>query len=125
MVNCELFKDITEVEFQKIVKCFNVRNISFKKEQNILSNTKNAGTVGIIVSGEAQLVHYDYRGNRTILAEYIEGDVFGDIFSNIGNGEISVQAKTDSEIMFLDYDHIINRCKKVSTNKILIVIVYI
>jgi len=112
MVNCELFKDITEVEFQKIVKCFNVRNISFKKEQNILSNTKNAGTVGIIVSGEAQLVHYDYRGNRTILAEYIEGDVFGDIFSNIGNGEISVQAKTDSEIMFLDYDHIINRCKK-------------
>lgn len=112
MVNCELFKDITEVEFQKIVKCFNVRNISFKKEQNILSNIKNAGTVGIIASGEAQLVHYDYNGNRTILAEYIEGDVFGDIFSNIGNGEISVQAKTDSEIMFLDYEHIINRCKK-------------
>lgn len=112
MVNCELFKDITEVEFQKITKCFNVRNISFKKEQNILSNTKNAGTVGIIASGEAQLVHYDYRGNRTILAEYSEGDVFGDIFSNLGNGEISVQAKIDSDIMFLDYDHIINRCKK-------------
>ena len=112
MVNCELFKDITEVEFQKIVKCFNVRNISFKKEQNILSNIKNAGTVGIIVSGEAQLVHYDYHGNRTILAEYVEGDVFGDIFSNLGNGEISVQSKIDSEIMFLDYDHIINRCKK-------------
>ena len=112
MVNCELFKDISEVEFQKIGKCFNVRNISYKKEQNILSNTKNAGTVGIVVSGEAQLVHYDYNGNRTILAEYTEGDVFGDIFSNIGNGEISVQAKIDSEIMFMDYDHIINRCKK-------------
>lgn len=112
MVNCELFKDISDMEFQKIVKCFNVRNISYKKEQNILSNTKNAGTVGIVVSGEAQLVHYDYNGNRTILAEYTEGDVFGDIFSNIGNGEISVQAKHDSEIMFLDYDHIINRCKK-------------
>lgn len=112
MVNCELFKGITEAEFQKIVKCFNVKNISYKKEQHILSNIKNAGTVGIIVSGEAQLVHYDYNGNRTILAEYAEGDVFGDIFSNIGNGEISVQAKVDSTIMFLDYDHIINRCKK-------------
>lgn len=112
MVNCELFKDISDIEFQKIAKCFNVKNISYKKEQNILSNTKNAGTVGIVVSGEAQLVHYDYNGNRTILAEYVEGDVFGDIFSNIGNGEISVQAKADSEIMFLDYDHIINRCKK-------------
>ena len=112
MVNCELFKDISEVEFQKIGKCFNVKNISYKKEQNILSNTKNAGTVGIVVSGEAQLVHYDYNGNRTILAEYVEGDVFGDIFSNIGNGEISVQAKIDSEIMFLDSEHIINRCKK-------------
>ena len=112
MVNCELFKDISEAEFQKIGKCFNVKNISYKKEQTILSNTKNAGTVGIVVSGEAQLVHYDYHGNRTILAEYTDGDVFGDIFSNIGNGEISVQAKIDSEIMFLDSDHIINRCKK-------------
>lgn len=112
MVNCELFKDISEAEFQKIGKCFNVKNISYKKEQHILSNTKNAGTVGIVVSGEAQLVHYDYNGTRTILAEYTQGDVFGDIFSNIGSGEISVQAKVDSEIMFLDYDHIINRCKK-------------
>lgn len=112
MVNCELFKDITEAEFQKIGKCFNVKKILYKKEQYILSNTKNVGTIGIIVSGEAQLVRYDYNGNRTILAEYTEGDVFGDIFSNIGNGEISVQAKVDSEIMFLDYDHIINRCKK-------------
>lgn len=112
MVNCELFKDISEAEFQKIGKCFNVKNISYKKEQNILSNTKNVGTVGIVISGEAQLVHYDYNGNRTILAEYTEGDVFGDIFSNIGNGEISVQAKKDSQIMFLDYEHIINRCKK-------------
>ena len=112
MVNCELFKDISDVEFQKIGKCFNVKNISYKKEQTVLSNTKNAGTVGIVVSGEVQLVHYDYHGNRTILAEYTEGDVFGDIFSNIGNGEISVQAKVDSEIMFLDSDHIINRCKK-------------
>lgn len=112
MVNCELFKDISEVEFQKIAKCFNVKKISYKKEQQILSNTKNAGTVGIVVSGEAQLVHYDYDGNRTILSEYSEGDVFGDIFSNIGNGEISVQAKANSEIMFMDYAHLINRCKK-------------
>lgn len=112
MVNCELFKDLTEVEIQKIGKCFNVRNISYKKDQTILSNTKNAGTIGIVAFGEAQLVHYDYKGNRTILAEYTVGDVFGDIFSNIGNGEISVQAKLDSEIIFLDYDHIINRCKK-------------
>jgi len=112
MVNCELFKNINDAEFQKIGKCFNIKTIFYKKEQNILSNTKNAGTIGIVVSGEAQLVHYDYHGNRTILAEYDEGDVFGDIFSNIGSGEISVQAKIDSEIMFLDYDHIINRCKK-------------
>lgn len=112
MVNCELFKDISEAEFEKIGKCFNVKKISYKKEQQILSNTKNAGTVGIVITGEAQLVHYDYNGNRTILAEYGEGDVFGDIFSNIGSGEISVQAKLDSQIMFMDYDHIINRCKK-------------
>lgn len=112
MVNCELFNNISEEEFQKIYKCFNIRNIFFKKEQNILSNIQNAGTIGIVISGDAQLVRLDYNGTRTLLQEYSSGDVFGGIFSNISNGEISIQAKTDSEILFLDYDHIINRCKK-------------
>lgn len=112
MVNCELFNNISEEEFQKIYKCFNIRNIFFKKEQNILSNIQNAGTIGIVISGDAQLIRLDYNGTRTLLQEYSSGDVFGGIFSNISNGEISVQAKTDAEILFLDYDHIINRCKK-------------
>jgi len=112
MVNCELFNNISEQEFQKIYKCFNIRNIFFKKEQNILSNIQNAGTIGIVISGDAQLVRLDYNGTRTLLQEYSSGDVFGGIFSNISNGEISVQAKTDAQILFLDYDHIINRCKK-------------
>ena len=112
MVNCELFNNVSEEEFQKIYKCFNIRNIFFKKEQNILSNIQNAGTIGIVITGDAQLVRLDYSGTRTLLQEYSAGDVFGGIFSNISNGEISVQAKTDTEILFLDYDHIINRCKK-------------
>ena len=112
MVNCELFNNVSEEDFQKIYKCFNMKNIFFKKEQNILSNIHKAGTIGIVISGEAQLIRLDYNGTRTLLQEYISGDVFGGIFSNISNGEISVQAKTNAEILFLDYDHIINRCKK-------------
>lgn len=112
MVNCTLFNNITEEEFKKIYKCFNIKKVFFKKEQTILSNIKNAGTVGIVVSGEAQLVRYNYNGSRSLLQEYPEGDIFGDIFSNVASGEISIQAKEDSEILFLDYEHIINRCKK-------------
>jgi len=111
MVNCDLFKSLTTEEFEKIVKCFKMKKIFYKKEQTILSNTKNAGTIGIVVSGGAQLIRYDYNGSRTILTEYLPGEVFGDIFSNIIEGEISVQAKVDSEIMFMDYDHLVNRCK--------------
>ena len=112
MVNCELFNNISEEEFQKIYKCFNIRNIFFKKDQNILSNIHNAGTIGIVISGDVQLIRLDYNGTRTLLEEYTTGDIFGGIFSNISNGEISVQAKTDTDVLFLDYDHIINRCKK-------------
>ena len=112
MVDCDLFKNITEEEFEKMEKCFNVKKINFNKDQVILTNTKNAGTVGIVLSGEAQLIRLDYMGSRTILAEYLPGDFFGYVFSNVSSGEVSVQTKTTSEIMFLDYDHIINRCKK-------------
>ena len=112
MISCDLFKGLTEDEFEKIEKCFNMKRIAFKKDQTILSNAKNSGTVGVVVSGDIQLVRIDYMGNRTILAEYQEGDVFGDVFSNISSIESSVISKTNSEIIFIDYDHIINRCKK-------------
>ncbi len=112
MVNCELFKDICEEELQKIYKCFEIKNIFFKEKQNILSNISGAGTVGIVLSGDAQLIRYNYNGTRTLLQEYTVGDIFGHVFSSTTNGEIAIQAKTDCEIMFLDYDHIINRCKK-------------
>lgn len=112
MVNSELFKNVSEEEFLKMEKCFNMKRLSFKKDQTILSNTKNAGTVGIVIEGTVELIRIDYMGTRTILAEYEQGDVFGDVFSNISGGEISIISKVDSEIIFLDYDHLINRCKK-------------
>lgn len=112
MIESELFKNLTEDEFLKLEKCFNMKKLFFKKDQTILSNTKNAGTVGIVIEGIVELIRIDYMGTRTILAEYEKGDVFGDVFSNVSNGEISIISKIDSEIVFLDYDHLINRCKK-------------
>lgn len=112
MVEFALFKNVTEEELEKALKCFNAKKISFKRDQTILSNIKNAGTIGVVLSGTAQLIRLDYAGTRTILTNYNAGDVFGDIFSNISGGEISVIAKENVEILFLDYDHIINRCKK-------------
>lgn len=112
MLEFPLFAGVSEVEFKKVCVCFNARKLNFKKEQNILSNIKKVGTVGIILSGEAQLIKYDYQGKRTILEDYSMGDVFGDTFSNISSGEISVIASKDSEVLFMDYDKIINRCKK-------------
>ena len=112
MINSELFKNVSEEEFSKMEKCFNMKKLFFKKDQTILSNTKNAGTVGIVIEGVVELIRIDYMGTRTILAEYEQGDVFGDVFSNISGGEISIISKLDSEIIFLDYDHLINRCKK-------------
>ena len=112
MINSELFKNVSEEEFSKMEKCFNMKKLFFKRDQTILSNTKNAGTVGIVIEGVVELIRIDYMGTRTILAEYEQGDVFGDVFSNISGGEISIISKVDSEIVFLDYDHLINRCKK-------------
>lgn len=112
MVEFALFKNVNEEDLNKALKCFNTKKILFKREQTILSNIKNVGTIGVVLSGTAQLIRLDYSGTRTILTTYNTGDVFGDIFSNISGGEISVKAKEDSEILFLDYAHIINRCKK-------------
>lgn len=107
-----IFDNIDEQDVKKLLNCLQCRQVSYKKERTIVSNLINTKMVCIVINGTVDLIRYDYNGNRTILEELHENDVFGEIFSANLSNEISVMAKTDCEIMFLDYQCIITRCKK-------------
>ncbi len=112
MNESNIFNNINEKEKNKLLNCLNSKKINFKKDQSIISNIQNTSTIGYIINGTANLLRYDYNGYRTIIEKYHENDVFGDMFANTNNGELMVIATSDCEVLFMDYDHLINRCKK-------------
>lgn len=106
-----IFKNISLNDIECMLKCFGARKMIYKKDRTIISNVLNTKMVGVILSGNANMVRYDYNGNRTIIEKLVPDSVFGEVFSYLGN-DISVIATTDCEVLFIDYDHIINRCRK-------------
>ena len=106
-----IFENIDSNDIDRMLKCFEARRIVYKKDRTILSNVLNTNVVGIILSGEANMIRYDYNGNRTIIEKLSHNSVFGEVFSYLGN-DISVIATSECEVLFIEYSHLINRCRK-------------
>ena len=105
------FDNINESDLKKMLVCFDANTLKYSKDTTILSNVSNTTKVGVIMSGAAQIIRYNYNGSRTIIDNLQEGDVFG-AFSLSSNEDLYIVSTTQSEIVMFDYSRIINRCKK-------------
>lgn len=93
-------------------KCSKVQKKSFHKGEIITSYIAKRNQLCILVSGEADLVRYDYNGNRTIVEHFNSNDIFGEIFYPVStNNELLVEAKSASSVLFFIYDDIKTKCK--------------
>ena len=111
MNDLKIFENIDISDIERMMKCFEAKRITYKKDRTILSNMINLKVIGIMIEGTANMIRYDYNGNRTILEKLERDSVFGEVFSYLGN-DISIVATSDCEILFIDYQHLIKRCKK-------------
>lgn len=111
MNDLKIFENIEISDVERMMKCFEAKRITYKKDRTILSNMINLEVIGIMIEGTANMIRYDYNGNRTILEKLERDSVFGEVFSYLGN-DISIVATSDCEILFIDYQHLIKRCKK-------------
>ena len=106
-----IFKNISPDEINNILKSLGSRKINFKKEHIIFSNLVEDDLIGVVLSGKANIINYDYFGNRDIIDSLEYNDIFGKPFSYINNN-ISIIAATDCEILFLDYYELMNNQSK-------------
>lgn len=106
-----IFEGIEEEDISKMLKCFEARKMTYKKDRTIVSNIVNVKMIGIILSGTANMERYDYNGNRSIIEKLETNSVFGEVFSRLESG-ISVIATSDCEVLLIEYEHIIKRCRK-------------
>lgn len=111
MEELSIFKDIDSNDILKMMKCFDAKKIEFKKDRTILSNVINSSLIGVMLSGSANMIRYDYNGNRSIIESLEADSVFGKTFSYLDN-EVSVVATSDCEVLLFNYDLLMKRCRK-------------
>ena len=104
----ELFYEINAREKEKILTYLEAHTLTFKKNMTILGSVKQENIISIIVSGHLQIVKTDYNGNRTIMEELFENDIFGTTISSINNDEYSIITKEDSKIIIIYFNEILN-----------------
>ena len=104
--------DIDEFIKDFVNSCSRVQVKNFEKYEVITNYIQKRNQFCMMINGAADLVRYDYNGNKTIIENISKGDAFGEIFYNINtNNEFFVEAKTDCEVLFFKYDEIKSKCK--------------
>ena len=103
-----LFDEINPRNKEKILKMLEANYLTFKKNTNIFSTIKKENIIGIVENGNIQIIENDYNGNRIIIEDLKENDIFGSMISSITNQEYDVITKEDTDIILIDYDRIIN-----------------
>jgi len=97
-------------EFSK--QCSKVQIKKFKKNEVITDYIQKRKQVCILVKGTADLIRYNLNGNRTIVENFAQNDIFGETFYAITtNNELFVVARTECEVLFFNYDDIHQKCK--------------
>lgn len=108
----ELFDGIEETDYEAILSCLSAKAVRYEKNQTVFLKGDNVIQVGIILSGQVQVIKEDYYGNRSIMAKLDQGALFGETFicADIKKLPVSVFTTAESNILFIDYHRLIHTC---------------
>ena len=110
---CPLFDGINDEQLMKMLVCLGARVEAFDKKYTVMSEGSPAKYLGIVLSGSCQIIRTDYYGNRSIIAEVGESELFGEAFAcaEMDAVPVTVIANEPSEIMLINCSHILHTCE--------------
>lgn len=110
--NSMLFSDIEENELDSMLVCLNAKIKDYKKDDFVFRVGDKITQVGFVLTGKVHIINEDYWGNRVIISQIKEGNLFGESYACAGATAetISAVAIEDTKIMFLDVKRIITTC---------------
>ena len=110
---CPLFFEIEENDLLRMLHCLGARVEFFDKKYTVFAEGSTARDIGVLLAGAAQLVQFDYYGNRSILSGISTGEVFAEAFAcaEVRSLPVTVIASEPSEIMLIDCSHILHTCE--------------
>lgn len=109
---CSLFDSISDDYLPSMLSCFGVIIKNYKKDEAIFSEGSPAKYLGIVLSGEAQIIRIDYYGNRSIMANLEPSQIFGESYAcaELETVPVDIVATENTEIMMIDVHKITRPC---------------
>ncbi|MCR5833379.1 MAG: Crp/Fnr family transcriptional regulator [Selenomonadaceae bacterium] len=100
-----LFKDLLPGEIKQFIQSTGTTIKSYPRGERVLEAFAPNANIGVIVSGEAQVLSLDRLGNETVGHDLESGAMFGTVSAILGEDIVatSVQLTTDAVIMWLPY----------------------
>lgn len=110
---CPLFEGIEDNELMGLMGCLGAKVMSFEKKYTIFTEGSRARFLGIVLSGSAQIIQIDYYGNRSIIHEIEEAELFGEAFAcaEMESIPVSVIANEACEILLIECQRILHTCE--------------
>ncbi|MBR2943322.1 MAG: Crp/Fnr family transcriptional regulator [Clostridia bacterium] len=112
LLRCPLFEGIDPAELSGMLDCLGARQIFCKRGEAILPEGAPARDVGVLLSGQVQLIRTDYYGNRSIMLSIGPGQLFAESFAcaKADRLPVSVVAVEDCEVLLLDCRRVLTSC---------------
>lgn len=112
LMTCPLFAGVAEQELSVMLDCLGAKTVRAEKNGAVFLAGDPARYVGVVLSGQVQILQEDYYGNRSILGRAEPGELFGEAFACAGVEALPVSAVAAerSEIMLLECGRITTSC---------------
>lgn len=108
----ELFRNIEKDKILLLLDCLDSKKVMFKAQSTIFSQGDDVSFVGIVLSGNIQIIKDDFHGNRNIVSNISKNGIFAEAFvcSDIIKMPVSVLATIDSEVLLVNFKKLTSIC---------------
>ena len=107
-----LFAGVETHDLNSMMNCLSAKERTYKKNEFIFHTGDTVRHIGMVLEGTVHMMKEDVWGNVMILGEAGAGDLFGEVYACAGveHLEVSVVAKTDVKVLFLDIQKVLTVC---------------
>ncbi|MDR0841409.1 MAG: Crp/Fnr family transcriptional regulator [Christensenellaceae bacterium] len=112
LTSSPLFAGIGRDDFDAMLRCLGASLRAYPKGGTVYFEGDTVTEIGIVIRGRLHLIKDDVWGNTSIVTEIDPPGLFAEavVCSGIGRIPVSVIAKEESEILFIDYKRIVTSC---------------
>ena len=105
--------DISKLAQDISCKCIKAQKKVFPAGSVITTYMEKRKQICILISGKADLIRFDLKGNQDIIERFNENDIFGEVFHHVNtNNELFVMATKECEVLIFLYDDLRIKCRQ-------------